>query len=392
MKSTTTNNLYSLITGPYTRAAVVVTSLLFQPACGDKEESTDRSKNYGTTPDGERGNPQQNPENNPTDSATTGSDPSLPSYLFSLADAQGISELVLPYVQSSTKDQTEAQDATQNANRDFIAGILDEMMNLKPHTPGRDFTVVVSADTAPNASALNQSLVINKGIISFAPSLSLAMVICHEVAHSTRNHSSQSEKFMTEYEIKKKSAAEKLDAELKTLVARVWNKDTQKFNHTTADYDKTKPIWDVFWGDFVIYLKKFESEADVVGGRICANSGFSTTEVEDGFNKLFDLFAGMSPQPMKEGIYPVKESELGKFLQSVYGSDPHPTDAERRVQISRVKTAFVPGESTAIADKWKAHFVDKPGANLVPDSRPAGLIHSQGVDIMARRTQNTLNH
>lgn len=365
---------------------VILTSLLFLGACGQPQGASERSKSYGTAPIRNGGNGQQTSANQ--NNNTNGD--ALASYLFSLADAKGITALVLPYAESSTKAQDDAQDASQNANRDFIAGILDDMMNLKPHAPGRDFTIVVSADPTPNASALNQSLVINKGIIGFAPSLSLAMVICHEVAHSTRNHSSQAETYMNEYENKNKAASDKLDAELKILVAKAWNKDTQKFNHTAADYKKIKPIWDAFWAGFIIYQKKLESEADVVGGRICANSGFSTDEVENGFNKLFDLFVGAPAAEMNEGSYSVKEPDLGKFLQSIYGGDPHPSDTERRAQITRIKDAFVQGESPAIADKWKAHFTDNTGANLAPDALPDGHRRCAGEDIMARHTQKAL--
>lgn len=374
--------------GSNKRAAFVFTLLLPLIGCGQSEESTSRAKSYGTSPGGFRSSRQQA---GGQDSA--GSDPTQP-YLFSLSDAQAITELVLPYEPASASDVTDPQDATENANREFIAGILDEMMALKPHAPGRDFTVVVSADTTPNASALNQSLVINKGIIEFAPSLSLAMVICHEVAHSTRNHGSLTETFIKEYESKNKAASDELDAATIALVASAWNKSTQIFTHTPEDYQRVKPIWDAFWSGLTVNLKKLESEADIVGGRICANSGFSTAEVEDGFNQLFDLFSGISSKEVKYGSYPVKEQDLGKFLQTIYSEDSHPTDQERRQQITRVKAVFIQVESKDIADKWKTHFTDETGAKLTLDSMPAmptNHMQSLGEDIMARHTQSALN-
>lgn len=344
--------------------AMLVTGVL---GCGSNEQTSTRSKTGGRSPD-----TSVSGKSGTTNNATTDGDPAtddsgpLASWLFTLAEAEAINPLVLTYEAANAGDDAPVQSSSLTKTRDFIADFLGDMMVLAPHAPGRDFTVTVTDDSTPNASALNQSLVINKGIIDFASNLSLALVICHEAAHSGRNHSAKAEAQMTDYENKNKTKADDLDAALKQLVETNYNPSTQKFSHTESDYKRIKPLWDAFWGEFTEYQKRFESEADIVGGRMCANAGFSQEEVVEGFNSLFKLFKTMTVKEMEFGTYTVPENEIGEFLHSIYNEDSHPTDQEREDQINRVRQAFKDGASKDIADRWKNDF-PKTSLRLTPD-------------------------
>ena len=370
------------------RTTSLYITLLLPAACGGggTERSRVAGSNYGGSP--------VSSENNVT---PTTSNEGLTGHLFTLKDAQELTPLVMPYQESSTKAQSATQDASLNEQRDFISETLNAMMDLQEHDPGRDFTVIVTADITPNASALNQSLVVNKGIIDFASNLSLAMVLCHEVAHSTRNHSARAEEQMQEYENKKKAKSDKLDAVLAKLVAENYDKTQKTFSHKKADYNDVKPVWDDFWTGFITYQKRFESEADVVGGRICANAGFTAAEVEEGFTSLFEKFGGGTiAKSIEDQEYTdIEEQDIGELLHKIYASDTHPTDAERTEQVVRVKEAFKEGASKTISDRWKNSFPgNAAGLTLLPSHLTSGKVrfnHQSPLDsVMIRRTQSRI--
>jgi predicted Zn-dependent protease len=364
-------------------------SLLTATACGS--DGTERTRIQGTNFGGEVSTGQSNvaPDG-------SGNPDGLAAHLFTEQDAKEISPLVMAYKQSSTKAQNATQDASLNSERDFIKETLDAMMELTSHSPGRDFTITVTGDSAPNASALNQSLVVNKGIIDFASNLSLAMVLCHEVAHSTRNHSYRAEAEMQEYENKNKTKSDKLDSTLAELVAKNYDKEKGIFSHKKEDYQKVKPVWDAFWDGFIGFQKRFESEADVVGGRICANSGFTADEVEQGFITLFAKFGGSTAtKSIDDQQFPVQQDEIGQLLHTIYASSSHPTDAERSEQIARIRPAFQEGASKTISDRWKKSFPGKSGLSLLPSNLTSGQLkirHLSPIDsIVIRRTQSGID-
>lgn len=362
-------------------------TLLLAVACGGG--GTERTKIQGSNFGGDTNATENNV-------ISTKDNEGLAAHLFTLKAAEEISPLVMPYKQSSTKAQSATQDATLNAQRDFISETLNDMMDLQQHKPGRDFTITVTSDPVPNASALNQSVVVNKGIIDFTSNLSLAMVLCHEVAHSTRNHSSRAEAQMQEYENKNKTKSDKLDAAIAKLVAENYNKTTKIFSHKKTDYAEVKPIWDDFWNDFVTFQKRFESEADVVGGRICANAGFSAEEVEEGFTTMFKKFASGASvaKSISDKDYTVEEAAIGELLHDIYGTNSHPTDAERTEQIERVMTVFEEGSNKTIADRWKKDFPGKSGLSLLPSNLTGANVpfnHRSPLDnVMIDRTQSRI--
>lgn len=363
-------------------------------ACGSGEQANNRSnaggRNAGTGPSSKAGS-----ANNATDddSTTSGGTGTLAPWLFSLTEAQAINPLVLPFEAASANDNAPPQSSSLTRQKNFISEILSDIMVLPAHSPGRDFKVTVTDDDSPNASALNQSLVINKGIMEFAPNLSLALVICHEAAHSGRNHSAKAEAQIQEYENKNKAKADALDTALQDLVETNYNPGTEKFTHRQSDYDRIKPLWDAFWGDFTNYQKRFESEADIVGARMCANAGFTQSEVVEGFTSLFKLFQGLTQKKLSPGTYTVREEEIGDFLHSIYSDDTHPTDREREDQILRVKQAFRENSIKDIAERWKNDF-PKTGLSLTPSfslSVDAALKHrSPADDAAVARTQRVL--
>ncbi len=362
-------------------------AFIFTAACGSG--GTERSRIQGSN----FGGGAISGENNV---APESGEASVGGHLFTLKEAQDLSPLVMDYKESSTKAQVATQDATQNARRDFIGETLDAMMALEPHRPGRDFTITVTADPTPNASALNQSVVVNRGIIDFASNLSLAMVLCHEVAHSTRNHSSRAEAQMNDYENKNKTKSDTLDSTLSKLVAANYDKTKKIFSHKKEDYIKVKPVWDDFWNGFVAFQKRFESEADVVGGRICANSGFTADEVEEGFTSLFEKFGGGTvAKSIDDKEYPdIELADIGELLHKIYASDSHPTDAERAEQMERIKPAFKQGATKTIAERWKKSFPGKSGLTLLPYHLTSGQVrihHQSPLDsVMIRRTQSRI--
>lgn len=289
------------------------------------------------------------------DDAAAGGGGTLSPWLFSLEEAQAISPLVLPFV-AATGEEDSKHDTDFNAARDLIANFLSTTMKLAPHAPGRNFKVSVLNDEDTNAAAFNESLFFNTGLLNSASSLGVAIIACHEAAHSTRNHNSRGEKVLAEYETIFADKYAALEEAIEDLVSRRYDKAKGIFIHTVEDYEEMKSIWDDFWRVYASSQKKHESEADIVGGRICANAGFTAAEIQQGLSEIFMslelLEESLSVEP---GEHEVAEDELGEFLETIYG-DSHPTNTERLEQLSRVQGAFVTSKDTGVADKWKSNY------------------------------------
>jgi hypothetical protein len=207
--------------------------------------------------------------------------------------------------------------------------------------------------------ALNEKVVVNTGLLKIASGLSVAMVLCHESAHSARNHSHIYEQKLNDYDTQNKAKKDALDKALDTLLAAAYDEGTSTYTHRKADFDKAKPAWDAYWTPIDVVNKTIESEADIVGGQLCADAGFSQDEVVKGFTDLFNVFKTLDSgsTEVAEGEYEVKKDDLATFLQQLFGRQTHPTDDERLKQIARVEEVFKKdGTSPDIAQAWLSGF------------------------------------
>jgi hypothetical protein len=330
----------------------------------------------GGSKSGSKGNNASNDDGTDGDEAAGGD--GLPAYLFTLDGARKLKPLVRP-LERATESDLPDNDASKNELRDLISDVLNDTMKLPVMSPGRNFNVRVARDNNVNAQALNENVVVNTGILNFAPPLSIAMVICHEVAHSTRNHSKEFETAVQGYDSGHGAAKAKYEAAMSDFLKNNYTESGKQLVVSQADYDKIKPLFDAYWGDLDITSRRIESEADIVGGQICANMGFTKDQVVQGFKDLFAQFqAHGATASFQPGAYTVdSKDDLPETLDEVFGRKSHPTDDERSEQVERVGDVFQ-GESAKdeIAQRWLKEYPDAAG--IVSADSQAFALHDDG--------------
>ena len=266
----------------------------------------------------------------------------LPDYLFTLSEAMQIMELVESYIPT---DFDMFEGATAAANREelraYFQSFLGTMMMLQGLAPGRDLDVMVSDSNIPNASAAGQQIIVNEGMLMVANSKSLLGVICHEIAHSAKNHSqkSQAGQVFSDLDAFVQSAA------FNSYMNAAYNGTT--YTHIKADYDALRKSWDVIAKKPSDYSRRQESEADIVGGMICAHLGMSGDDFYQNQALLRKELEGaqgeiQSAKKLADGTQiPVSQAQIQDFVtQFLFPIESHPTPMERDAQIMRTKPAI----------------------------------------------------
>ncbi|SMF78373.1 M48 family metalloprotease [Pseudobacteriovorax antillogorgiicola] len=301
----------------------------------------------------------------------------LPPYLFKLSEAQQIAELVEAYLPT---DYDMFADATAAANREelraYFQSFLGSMMAIPGLSPGRELDVMVSDSDVPNASAAGQQIMINEGMLAVANSKSLLGVICHEIAHSSKNHSQKSEA---------DQVFAGLDGflqsnEFVTYINAAYNGTT--YTHNKADYDALRKTWDEVAKDPSVYSRRHESEADIVGGMLCAHLGMSADEFYQSqlqLRKALEAGQGapQSANNLQDGTQiPIGQDEIQDFVTGfLFPLNSHPTGKERDSQLLRTKTAiqkYFDGNSMLYTDFNNRYTELTPAVGLV-GSQPLKL-------------------
>ncbi len=275
-------------------------------------------------------------------SSTEDAQKDLPTYLFTLSEAMQIAELVEAYIPNNY-DMFEGATAASNREelRAYFQSFIGTMMMLQGLAPGRDIDVMVSISNVPNASASGQQIMVNEGMLVVGNSKSLLSVICHEIAHSAKNHS-------------QKSMADQIFSDLDTFVQgadfnnymnATYNGTT--YTHNKADYDVLIKSWNEIAKKPSDYSKRLESEADIVGGMICAHLGMSAEDFHQQQALLAKELGGsqgniQTADKLADGTQiPITQEQIQDFVtQFLFPIDSHPTINERDAQLLRTKLAI----------------------------------------------------
>jgi hypothetical protein len=308
----------------------------------------------------------------------------LPDYLFSTNQAKAFGPLVLAYEPASRKPEGVAQSPRYENLTSFIEGFLGQAMRLPELSPGRTFDVSMIEAADINASAFNQQLVFNSGLADSVDAISFAFVLCHESAHSTRNHSKAVERLLGSSGLDS-PAADGIEKEITAyLNSQVRN---NVYFHEAAKYQPLRSRWDQLTRDFSKAQKRLEAEADVIGTKICALLGFDPVAITGAAKSLLGSMRSTTDMDLSKDaqykIAGITRNDLGLILFPIHS---HPTSAERVQQLNLVEP-ILEKKSNLLASEWQANYKRLAGKSpmALADMPKFGLIGEDGEYYSARR-------
>jgi hypothetical protein len=320
----------------------------------------------------------------------------IPDYMLTMDEARAVAPLVLPFDPGKGKS-VPAVAAGGPALAAFVTDYLADVMRLKAHAPGRRFKVTIVDNPAVNAFAKDERVTVNSGILREASPLALAMVLCHEMAHAAQNHSRLTEATQAKHDASHAAEKAALDAALAQLIADSFDQKRSVFTVRQARWQPVKPLWDAYWGDLERFDLAVEATADALGGRLCADAGFSAEEVVKGFGEVFaliDAAGGEEAPEIADGEQPVPPGGLAAFLAQLFGQRTHPSVAERAAQLQRLQPFFAASGDRAVADRWlrgltpAVKAADFGALSLTERPAPGAAACRQGLDMTERYVES----
>lgn len=285
-------------------------------------------------------------------------------HLFEPGDFDVVTSLVLPY-QKPDADIDELTNASKRYDdyRKFLESTVNQGMLAEKLAPGRKFTFTVLEDPEINAFADGyQQLFVNTGFLEKVSIDTFMAAVCHEIAHSARNHGAVTDVF------KEQDAQQKVYE----YFDKQYNFETNVYTHDKTAYAALRGNWDIYSKDLSVEERRQESEADIIGGMICGTMGMPYDRYLKGFQQLFgaEAFGGVvvkdgQSKPAGDGSDPYFDGfglalageskelpadpmtlqngaqiayELGPLVRTLFpvAGDDHPGDEERVSQLKRV--------------------------------------------------------
>lgn len=268
------------------------------------------------------------------------------SYLLSADDVIKLRPLVEPYRQPRATNP--GGNYTQNfaTYRTFAETQLNRIMSLPALTPGRRIRVNIADNDQVNAFAGGyQDVTINSGTVRAIDSTELLAVLCHELAHTARNHSVKAIAYQDSGALAS-DATRFYDARA-AYFKTAYNDATQAYTHDVIGYRKVLALWNVMEPRFDFYVKRQESEADILGAAICGRLGMPLDTYISallGFLTAGDAAAAThtssdaktADQLDTGDKFTLDPDNLTAYL---FRQDSHPSNAERRSQLLRLKSS-----------------------------------------------------
>lgn len=324
-------------------------------------------------------------------------DPSnLPPYILTHADAEKLrSPLVLAFVPDplpKTPDVPSYQGL--EAFRGFVQEFLNRAMLLPALAPGRRLSVFVEDDPTINAFADGyQRIVVQRGAVEGMDQASMLELLCHETAHSTRNHVAAQVPIADQVFGTKAAPSAAYESVMNEANAYL-NQQTVNgvYTHAKASYAAIQQRLLAVVAPYNTANKRSESEADIVGAFTCAQMGVSPAAYLSAFKRGSEIIAASmagvkSPESIADGTkLQVPPGEMENFFYYLFYLDTHPTHEERIEQISRltdvIQKEFKP--SPPLIAEWKQNtgsFLDSSAIALIGDEAAlTGRIVLQGLD------------
>lgn len=294
----------------------------------------------------------------------------LPRYLFKRADIEKIKKIVEPYRPIPSSPIPSLRNAANLSN--FIETTVNASMKLPVHSPGRTFKVSIINNRSFNAFMTSDSRIgLHLPTAVETSDDELLAVICHEMAHSARNHG-----YKDAVELDRKIPSQ-LATRINTYFRSQLDQDRGIYTHNEPEYRKLREEWDQNFSEASDNLKRAESEADLIGARICNNMGMAI----DVFTRALDTFfgrtgSGAKPRKLRDGDA-FSNVEAKTLVKVLFPITEHPTGQERTDQINRLQ-AYLKGnlndQDPNLYKNWKkgikeaVRSVGNRGLSLAEDS------------------------
>lgn len=303
--------------------------------------------------------PQTTTPADSTASSTVPADPAdLPSFLHRRDEALALADGKLVEKYEAPDDTPTALTGTSTAYAAAVSGIdtFLKALFLKPlMQPGRTLQVFAFADESLNASAdAYQRVTINAGLLKAKNGPMTISTLCHEMAHSTRNHvfkrSAVADQIYGTPTVTQnpaaKAAVDKLVAYLdRQLVAAAGGGGV--YTHKKAEYLLVRQDYDNATKDLAQISRKSESEADIIGGFICAQAGMKSAEFIKGYTDFTAIVTQMQattrpptkPEDIADGqVFNLTADQRKDIVgQYLFRVPSHPELKDRDAQLVRIK-------------------------------------------------------
>jgi hypothetical protein len=319
----------------------------------------------------------------------------LAPYLLTHADAARLfAPLVLEEKLASDDGKLDVEPfAAMRPVEAYIDRFLKKALAQKELKPGRTVQVIVTDDAEVNASMDGWGrMVVNSAIVESAGVDSILATLCHELAHSARNHAVADEALF--------------DDPIAEEIAAYWEShydaDRLTYVHDEAAYKALVKRAAKFLRRVSVAYRRSESEADVAGARICEHLGMPVSKFRNAAHALFAVIAAahdggsdeglVAPERLEDGLVFEDVPNDGAFLWSyLLGFDDHPGDAEREQQLARLADAIElkEGRPSDLYVSWTKGFTaargKRPGLSLGDTRAPARILgRSSDGDVVVR--------
>ncbi len=345
--------------------AVAASLLLASLACNEGGSSRQTRKAQGTTSPGGPCTTNCKP-NGTGETATT-----LASYMLKPEDLKKYSPIVLPYEEPGDSPESLVSFAALSSVRTALESNSNKIMALKDLLPGRTIEVSIIEDESLNAAANGwQQVMVNSGAVKYATEKELLTVICHELAHSARNHTAVTMEFLSTDQ-KAVEVWSRHERSGNAYLTKVYSISEGTYTHNSALFAQAKADFAAFKEIFEPFRKRQEAEADAVGSMICAKAGLPVAD----FSGSIISFLSKIDAPLPDGTIGMSELKDGDVVEIpkdlvwdfVFQLDSHPPNAQRALQMKTLSPHLTPFEvaSSPVATTWLKELVSARAASNV---------------------------
>jgi hypothetical protein len=267
------------------------------------------------------------------------------------ADIQGTKPLVAAYI---TPPYGPAPDVLKDlAGSDQIKAYLQTLVNqligAPALAPGRTFAVKIQDTQQNNANMdMYQTMRIYRGMFQDSTAAYLLGTLCHEMTHSARNHGIKLGATYEHFLDPSQPAVAAYRQRLADFEARYLNESTNTYTHNAAAFQDLLAAYMPVMSTPLMHSRRHESEADIIGGIICAMNGMPSaayiqTYYEDVVSDQLNPQVGPGGAQLKDGDQiQINDADMDDFVENVLLMDPahstHPTPEQRYNQLQQFKS------------------------------------------------------
>ncbi len=302
---------------------------------------------------------------------------SLPSYMVRANEIKSLLPMFLSErrIAGPANEISTAEGWEESASS--IERHLRSMLDINDFSPSRELNAFVVNDESINAS-MNafQQMKINTGILAKTSSVEMLAVLCHEIAHSARNHVvdwidavKDDPKIAPLYKKHMSSSIEYME--------KNYDQNTKTYTHNRKAYARALEDLKALSKVLDPYDKRQEAEADAVGSMICAKAGMSPKVFAKAMAGLFSKMGskekkGKTGEDLEDG-FEIFSSDTSALLSYLFSRSTHPSHDERKAQARSLVEAVSPyyASNAKHYEEWEEDYPKlKAKMSLLPLTSP----------------------